>query len=169
MLLINRLRARKVWLCGWRTRQEGASTVEFSLFLPVIVCGCLTMGDIGLAVQQRMTLDQVVRAGAQVAMDDPGEEQVRTALELSASQNFSLESDEGNGQEQRQIVNDPVSVDVARYCSCPDDRAAAVSCSTPCFEMTVPFVFYRVSVAKNYDGIFIPEFSLARDLEVQIR
>jgi TadE-like protein len=168
MLLTDRFRAG-VWFRKWGTREDAASTVEFSLFLPVIVCGCLTMGDIGLAVQQRMTLDQVVRAGAQVAMDDPGEEQVRTALELSASQNFALASDDEDGEDQEQIVNDPVSVDVARYCSCPNDRSAPVSCSTPCVETTVPFVFYRMSVAKNYDGIFIPEFSLARDLEVQVR
>jgi pilus assembly protein CpaE len=169
MLLVDRFRAGNIWVRDWRKREDGASTVEFSLYVPVILFGCLTMGDIGLAVQQRMTLDQVVRAGAQVAMDDPGEEQVLTAMQLSASQNFSLGSDDEDGEGQEQIVNDPVSVDVARYCSCPDDRSAPVSCSTPCFEMTVPFVFYRMSVAKNYDGIFSPEFSLARDLEVQIR
>jgi len=166
MWLIELFRAGKAQLRSWAKHEDGASAVEFSLFLPVIFFGCVTMGDIGLAVQQRMTLDQVVRAGAQIAMQDPGEEQVMSALKLSASKNFALE---GSEDDQRGIVNDPVSVDVARYCSCPDDRAAPVSCSSPCVEEMVPFVFYRMSVAKNYDGMITPTFSLARDMEIQVR
>jgi pilus assembly protein CpaE len=166
MWLIDLFREGNIRPRSWAKHEDGASAVEFSLFLPVIVLGCVTMGDIGLAVQQRMTLDQVVRAGAQVAMRDPGEEQVLSALKLSASKNFPLED---SADDQEGIVKDPVSVDVTRYCSCPDDRAASVSCSTACVEAIVPFVFYRMTVARNYDGIITPAFSLARAMEIQIR
>jgi pilus assembly protein CpaE len=143
--------------------EGGAASAEFGIFLPVILFGCLTMGDIGLALHQRMTLDHVVRSGGQIAMSDPGEAPVRSAIESAARKNFALA---GGDSEPNQT---PVTVDVARYCSCPDDRATAVSCSDSCEDNNPPFVFYRMSVAKNYDGIIVPELALGSELDVQIR
>ena len=152
-------------LRGLAAGEEGTSATEFSLFVPVILFGCLTMGDIGLALHQRMTLDHIVRAGAQVAMADPGEEKVLSALRSTATKNFVLE----NGDKQNSSPGDPVSLDVARYCSCPDARSTPVSCSDSCAETVPPFVFYRMSAAKTYDGIFVPAFSVGRQMDVQIR
>jgi pilus assembly protein CpaE len=167
MRLINALSLSKGWPGSLLDREDGTSAVEFSLFLPLILFGCLTMGDIALAVHQRMTLDHVVRAGGQVAMTDPGEDRVLSALKSAASKNFAVGS--SSDDVDRDVVSDPVTVEVARYCSCPSNRSASVSCSDPCSETTPPFVFYRMSAAKSYDGIFIPAFSLGSDLNVQIR
>ena len=142
--------------------EDGTSAAEFSLFVPAILFGCLTMGDIALAVHQRMALDHIVRAGAQVAMADPGEERVLSALRTTAHRNFALEGDDTRAR-------DPVTLDVSRYCACPDDRNVAVSCSDMCAETVPPFIFYRMSAAKTYDGIFISAFSVGRDMDVQIR
>ena len=143
--------------------EDGAASSEFGIFLPLILFGCITMGDIGLALHQRMTLDHVVRAGGQIAMSDPGEDQVMSAISHAASKNFILESGDS------EIPQTPVTVDVERYCSCPENRSTSVSCSEPCSDTSVPFVFYRMSAAKTYDGIIVPAFSLGSELDVQIR
>src|SRR6187551_2475847 len=135
-------------------REHGAATTEFAIFVPLFVFGALTMGDIGLAIQERMTLDHVVRAGAQIAMADPGEDQLMLALQSAAGQNFTLQSD-------TQTALDPVSLEVARYCSCPENRSVSTSCSDPCPGTVPPFVFYQMSAAKTFDGILIPAIRMS--------
>jgi pilus assembly protein CpaE len=146
--------------------EKGSAAAEFSMFLPIFVFGGLAMGDVGLALHQRMSLDHVVRAGAQVAMADPGEDKVLSALQLTASRNFTLEADVNNNIS---TAGDPVSLNVTRYCSCPDDRSLPVSCSSVCSATTPPFVFYRMSAAKTYNGVFLPAFSMDNELQVEIR
>ena len=162
MGLLSRITSKSNPLTSLLSSERGNATAEFSIFLPLFVFGGLTMGDIGLAVHQRMTLDHVVRAGAQIAMTDPGEEQVMSALRTAASQNFSLQGD-------TQTASNPVSLEVARYCSCPDSRSTATSCSDPCFGTTPPFVFYRMSAAKTYDSILIPALRMSSAMNVQLR
>lgn len=149
---------------SWLSNNCGAASAEFGMFAPLFVFGCLTMSDIGLAIHQRMTLDHVVRAGAQIAMADPGEDGVMSALRNSASQNFAID-----GDSRAQTIPDPVSLEVARYCSCPDNRGVPTSCSDPCSGSTPPFVFYRMTAAKTYDGVIIPSLRMSSDINVQLR
>ena len=147
-------------------RDAGTSAVEFSLFAPAIIFGVVTMGDVGLALHQRLSLDHVVRAGAHAAMADPGEDQVMNVLRATASEDFTVDS----GQEgDLSVVSDPVTLSVSRYCACPDNRSVAVVCSDICSDTVPPFVFYHMSAAKAYNGLFMPSFALAREIDVQIR
>ena len=148
-------------------REEGASAVEFALLAPVLVFACLTTVDLGLALYDRMTLDHVLRAGAQSAMGDIGAEEVAVVLEATATNNFAIAGETnaaGNG-----LGSGPLTIDVDRYCSCPDDRSASVSCTAPCPGTTPPFVFYKMSASTSYDGMIIPSLSFRQTVEVQVR
>jgi pilus assembly protein CpaE len=153
--------------------EHGAAAAEFSMFLPLFVFGGLAMSDVGLALHQRMTLDHVVRAGVQAAMADPGQDEVLATLETTASKNFPPADADGQTLLDMLSGSDsvtlPVTLNVSRYCSCPEDRSLSVSCTNLCSETVPPFVFYRVSAAKTFDGVFLPEFSLGREMEVEIR
>jgi len=142
--------------------ERGTATAEFGIFVPLFVFGALTMGDIGIAVQQRMALDHVVRAGAQIAMTDPGEDQLMSTLESAAGENFAVQSD-------AQTAPYPVTLEAVRYCSCPEDRGVATSCSDACPGSVPPFAFYRVSAAKTYHGILIPDLRMSSVMNVQLR
>src|SRR5687768_11631289 len=111
---------------SWLRREDGASAVEFALCAPVFIFACIMMADIGFAIHERMSLDHVLRAGAQTAMSDPGEQEVETVLESTASKHFTVTS----GDEETDIVSNAITVDASRYCACPDNRSATVACST---------------------------------------
>jgi hypothetical protein len=100
-------------------------------------------------------------------MADPGEDDVLSTLKATASKNFTIASEASDSQTS--IVNDPVSLEVARYCSCPENRSVGVSCSEMCSETVPPFIFYRMSAAKSFDGVLLPTFGLTQEMDVQIR
>src|SRR5687768_15693291 len=127
---------------SWLRREDGASAVEFALCAPVFIFACIMMADIGFAIHERMTLDHALRAAAQSAMHDPGEEEVETVLESTASKHFTVTS----GDEETDISNG-VTVDAARYCTCPEDSGVLVACSTICDGPVPTFAFYGMSAA----------------------
>ena len=67
---------------------DGVSAVEFALLAPVLVVGSLSTVDAGRAVYQKMTIEQALRAGAQLAIAGKGESAIRNALEMVAGENF---------------------------------------------------------------------------------
>ncbi len=52
--------------------EAGVSAIEFALIAPIMAFGLVATADVALAVHERMTIDHVLRAGAQAAMTDPG-------------------------------------------------------------------------------------------------
>jgi len=60
---------------AWRRDEDGASLVEFSLFLPMFVIGSIVAYDLGHALFDKMGLNTVLRGGAHLAMLDSGEEE----------------------------------------------------------------------------------------------
>ena len=150
-------------LRGLLRREDGASAVEFALCAPVFIFACIMMADIGFAVHERMSLDHVLRSAAQMAMADPGEEEVQSVLESTASKHFTVAS------EGTDIVEDAVIVDAARYCACPDNRTVSVACTTVCTGTVPTFTFYGMSAAKSYDGMILPPISFNAHLDVQVR
>jgi pilus assembly protein CpaE len=146
-------------------REDGASAVEFAICAPVFIFACIMMADIGFAIHERMSLDHVLRAGAQTAMSDPGEAEVEAVLESTASQHFTVTS----GDEETDIVSNAVTVDASRYCACPDDRSVLVACSTVCTGPVPTFTFYGMSAAKDYEGMILPPISFGARLDVQVR
>jgi Flp pilus assembly protein TadG len=56
-----------------RSNRTGVAAAEFALIAPVMVALLLGVYDIGNAIQQRLQLEQAVRAGAQYALSWPDE------------------------------------------------------------------------------------------------
>ncbi len=164
-------RASAKWL-RLKHATSGAAAVEFALFAPALILGVLVAVDLGLAVHERMTIDHVLRSGAQAAMVDPGEEDVRDILQSTASKNFSNVADGGGSGTSGTTIStgsDALTLTVGRYCTCPESIGTEVTCSTTC-EGTVPtYIYYKLEAAKQFDGMIIPTIPIDTDIEVQVR
>jgi pilus assembly protein CpaE len=131
--------------------EAGASAIEFALLAPALVLACLATADIGLAVTQKMVIDQSLRAGAEGAMRDLGQEKVRELVSTAARKTTGIISTTTNAP----------SVSVARFCACPEDVSTSVSCATGvCSSSAKPAVIYRLSAAKAADTIMLPSFQV---------
>lgn len=138
-----------------RRGEDGVSAVEFALFAPILFFGLLATVDLGLAIYERMTIDHVLRAGAQAAMADPGKPGVLTVLNTTAAKNFPG-------------ADAPVFT-VDRDCACPEAKGTVVACSTTCSGPTSTFIYYHLSGAKDYQGMIIPKIALGPKMQVQVR
>lgn len=129
----------------WR-RQDGVSAVEFALIAPVMIGALLGMVDIGMAISERMSIDHVVRAAAQVATSDPGAATVQQVLEdLSAGKGYEVVAD--------------------YYCPCPGDEACAEPCSDP-----AAHTGYLLRVETTYVSLITPlEIPMQSMVRVQVR
>ena len=136
----------------------GVSAVEFAIISPVLVLGTFGMVDTGMAIYQRMMMNQVLRAGAQPALQGANESVVRTVLEETAAENFTVAEGEATGDE--------LELDVQTSCACPGDAVAGVGCGTVCQSGTTALRFYRLTASKTFQGVLLPEFALSGSLEV---
>lgn len=132
--------------------ESGVSATEFALFAPIMVFGLLMMVDVGLAAYQRMTVDHVLRAGAQSAMVDPGTSNVLKVLEIAAAENPSIGT-----------------FTVDRYCVCSNNPGVKVACSTVCAGSTPTLAYYKLSASSTYAGMIIPEMTFKPEVQVQVR
>lgn len=147
-----------------RLGEDGVSAVEFALFAPILFLSLLAMVDLGLAFYERMTIDHVLRAGAQVAMDDPGRDRVLDVLNSTAAKNFPL----AEGAEPDGTKVPKFKVDYPIY-ACPENNDVAVASSTTCAGPTATSIYYRLVGEKTYDAMFIPQIDLAPTIRVQVR
>lgn len=172
-LISNFLRSRKVaksqssmkkQLVSLKNSESGVSAVEFALIAPVFAIGLVATADVALALHQRMDIDHVLRAGAQAAMSDPGEEQVLKVLQSTL----------GGSADANGVVLESVE----RYCACPEQAdvapAAAPACgTTACANMASQYVYYHLQAHKDYQPMSLPEilpaFRLSSSMQVQVR
>jgi hypothetical protein len=147
-----------------RLGEDGVSAVEFALFAPILFLSLLAMVDLGVAFYERMTIDHVLRAGAQVAMEDPGKDRVLDVLKSTAAKNFPLA--DGAEPDGTKV---PIFTVEYPICACPDNNDVAVACSTTCTGPTATSIYYRLVGEKNYDGMIIPQIGLAPTIRVQVR
>lgn len=146
-----------------RAGEEGVSAVEFGLLAPFLLFfPLLSMVDVGMAISERMTVDSVLRAGAQEAMTDPGKDKVLEVLAATAEKNFPLP----DGTEPDGLNTPRFTVDYP-VCDCPEQQD--VSCSATCVGNVSTSIFYRLTGEKTYTGNFLPPFDLAPSVRVQIR
>jgi pilus assembly protein CpaE len=142
-----------------RLGEDGVSAVEFALIAPVLFIALLFMVDVGFAIYERMTIDYVLRAGAQAAMEDPGKEKVLEVLTATAAKNFSA----ANGLPAFK-VNDLKHP----WCECPENAGVYVACTTDCAGPTATSIYYKLESAKTYEGIFM-SINLGPSMRVQVR
>ncbi len=111
-----------------------------------------------------MTIDHVLRAGAQAAMADPGAVQVQKVLVSTLAQSPGLAS--------------ATLPEVKRYCACPENAdvapEAAPQCGTvPCANAKPQFVYYRLEASKSYRPMslpaVLPTFDLGSSMQVQVQ
>jgi pilus assembly protein CpaE len=132
------------------------------MFAPVLFFALVAAVDLGLAEYERMTIDHILRAGAQSAMVDQGQAQVLKVLQNTASKNFTVST-------QTLISADELKVDVVRFCACPDSTSVAVACLTTCTGSKPTFIYYRMSGAKLHNGMFVTGMTLNPSVQVQVR
>lgn len=135
--------------------EHGVSAIEFALLAPVLFFAVAAMLDLGLALYDRMTMDRLLRGGAQAAMSDPGAAAVRAVVEASAEDDFAPGAE--------------FTLTVERYCACPVDTGVAVVCTSPCADGSAPGIFYRLEGAREYPGMILPAMGLEAEAKVQIR
>ena len=136
-----------------RLGEDGVSAVEFALIAPVLVVALLSMVDVGFAIHERMTINHVLRAGAQTAMEDPDDGEVLAVINETAARNFAA------GDVPEFTVEHPV-------CECPGNTD--VTCSATCDGGAATSIYYRLEGNKTYDGIFM-SIPLGPSMRVQVR
>jgi Flp pilus assembly protein TadG len=143
--------------------RRGSSAVEFAVGAPVLLVGLIIVTDVGLAVSDRMNLDQSVRAGTEFAMNNVEDETTLEEMVKSAAT--------GAYGDQRNDINpdDVPTVDVTKTCECADTPGVAVSCTNLCTGDLPPSIYYQFAANKLYKGIFIPDFSMETEMKVQVR
>ncbi|MFZ5618542.1 MAG: TadE/TadG family type IV pilus assembly protein [Pseudomonadota bacterium] len=146
-----------------RKNASGSAAVEFAIGAPVLLVGLIIVTDIGLAISDRMNLDQSVRAGAEFAMNSVEDETTLEDMVKSAATGaYGAALNDVNS-------SDIPTVDVTRTCECPDAPGVSSSCTTLCTGDVPPSIYYDFLASKNYQGIFIPDFTLETEMTVQVR
>ena len=143
-----------------RSRDDGVAAIEFGLFTPILFFSLLATIDIGMAVNERLLVDQALRAGAEQVMFDPGEAFVETVAQDAARLAFEVNG--GGGSLGTMTVN------VDEYCACPGATTTPVACSTTCAAGEI-YKYYDLSAQKTYDSIIIPSITFSSNMKVQVR
>ncbi len=144
----------------WR-REDGVSAVEFALIMPVLGFGLLATLDVALSAHERMAIGHVLRAGAQVALEDPGADQVQAVLSATATE-FVVGCPR---------TRNPLSLCVAvdAYCQCPGASGQVDCTSTATCSASRIQRYYRLRAEKQRENLVLPSFSFAPQLVVQVR
>jgi pilus assembly protein CpaE len=161
-------------LCGRLARhtsivrdERGVSAIEFGVLAPILLFALLTTVDIGFAVHERMAIDNALRAGAEAAMGDQGIGRVRTIVQTVAEDHFTV-APEGDGDDFSLSTTTPLSLEVDRFCACPEARGSAVDCSAGnCRDQARPYVYYKLQANKTYKAIILPSLSLDSTVQIQ--
>jgi pilus assembly protein CpaE len=171
--MVNRIKA--AWR-SWRGSDDGLAAVEFAIFAPVLILMVLTALDMGFAVYQRMTMDHVLRSGAQFAMVDPegGAAAVQQVLQSTATKNFSPSEVAPAGSpntEDTIQTGQPAKLRLTaeRYCACPEAISTAVNCASVCTGTQPTYIYYRLGATKGFKGMLLPSVPLSTRAEVQVR
>lgn len=130
--------------------ERGVSAIEFGLIAPLLFFSLLAMTDVGFALNERIKLDHVLRAGAQPAMRDAGRAAVLTALRETACQSFTVV--EAGCQSGDKLTVDVL--DAVPICKCPG-QADDPNCTSTC--PVEPTKFYRIWAAMTYQPMFLPD------------
>jgi pilus assembly protein CpaE len=154
-------------LARLRRSEDGVAAVEFSLLAPILFFACLATIDLGMALGERMTIDHVLRAGANLAMADPGTAAVQDALETTAKKNFTVTKVEpGDGQATSSSA-DSIYFEVEKFFACSDEPSSPVTNPADC--SADYYTYYRLDAVKTYAAMILPDISFNPRIQVQIR
>ena len=155
--------------------EAGASAIEFALLIPLLILGCMATVDLGLALNQKMEIDQSLRAGAEGLMAGDyesklqPEDKVKGLVEAIASEALAVDDPDDQDLETGGAAD--LQVVVKRFCMCPENLAAEVSCggSGNCANSAKRYKFYRISATMDYPSMYLPtDIPLSGSILVQI-
>ena len=119
--------------------ESGVAAIEFGLIAALLLPIFVAAVDIGLALRQRLQIDQVLNMGAQAAMN-PG----ATATDIRAAMAAAAGAHAALGALQ-------LGVD-GPQCFCRDAPDATVSCTSRCAD-SVPGRFFEITAEMEYDAL----------------
>jgi pilus assembly protein CpaE len=145
-------------------RRDGVAAVEFAIAAPMLILGLVIMADLGLAIQERMNMDQALRAGAEFVMGEvSNEDDIKDLVIASATGVYSDDPADV-------AAADPPTVTVVKVCECPENPGTTVSCSgTLCTSQLPPSVYFQLGASKSYQAIILPDIALTTEISVQTR
>ncbi len=149
----------------FRRDDSGVAAMEFGLVAPILFFGLLSTVDLGMAINERMEVNHVLRAGAEAAINKSDEDTVLAVMAATAAQNMTVNI----GDDDNQGAYGALSLTVNQYCACPDATEVEVACTTICPGDVPTYVYYQLDGAKTYSGMLIPNISFAPTMRVQIR
>lgn len=144
---------------GFLRPEPGVSAIEFALIAPLVLTMLLMMTDFGLAVQQRMTMDHILRLGAEAAMRGATEAQIAATLDAAVT-------DHAHARMSTLVVAAPI-----RVCRCPETGDAPVDCAADCADGTTPYLFHEFSAQLPYRSLLMGnrlDITLRSRLMVQV-
>lgn len=157
-------------------RDRGVSAIEFALVTPVVILIMMGVADYGNALQQMVRLQAAARAGAQVALTQPGDTRtnandpsttlVRNAV-LAKLSGWPAASACTNG------TGNGVCVTYRSWCQCPGTVSSSngfdCSSDSPACDETMQR-YASVTVTRNYSPLLlVPVSSLRGNVEVRTR
>jgi len=145
-------------------RHEGGSpAVEFALLSPLLAGGVLFLGMLSVDINHRIKMDHILRAGAAVAINDPGQNAVVQRMrEVALSKGYSAISN------QPGTVPGVLHMQSVRSCFCPEQPNGNVGCANICVNQRPTVVRYhleafyreplihRIIIALSRIGLAIP-------------
>lgn len=149
-------------LRSFRGSRSGMAAVEFAIVAPVLALGLVVMIDLGLAINEKITLDQTVRAGAEYAMNGVTDEDDLREMMLRAATGYSFSDDDS----VRPTTD--LFVDIDQKCSC-SLSGIATSCTNICPNNLPSYSYFTLSARKTYEAIYIPNITLRSEMSVQTR
>jgi Flp pilus assembly protein TadG len=153
-----------------RRNDDGVAATEFSLVAPILFFCCLATVDVGMALNERMTIDHVLRAGAQSAMTNPGEAKVRDVMEETAKgSNFTVNVVSSTDNAHATASTESLTIAVERYHACPDNPDAKVPANSCAGPDPSTYTYYRMTAAKIYEAMILPNITFAPAMTVQVR
>ncbi|WP_370644828.1 TadE/TadG family type IV pilus assembly protein [Microvirga sp. ACRRW] len=156
-------------IAAFRRGESGVSALEFSLFAPILLLGFVAVADLAFLAQQKMSVDHVLRAGAQEAMEDKSTSstapEVTKVLNLMAAEGFAVGSATSIGGKP------PLMISASRYCVCPDNVSGPhlPTCTTLCTGEKLPVAFYRITAESRATNMILPPTTLKSEIQVQVR
>lgn len=147
------------FLARWGADRSGIAAIEFAALAPVMLLMMVASLDLSGALRERMAIGHILRAGAQVAMADPGTATVRAAM-VGAAQGFTIGTTAGPRT---------LTLVAQRLCACPGAPDTVVGCTTICTGSQPTYVRYSLQAEKLYDAALVPDMRYAGTLEVQLR
>jgi hypothetical protein len=142
-----------------RLGEDGVSAVEFALIAPILFLSLLAMVDVGFAIHERMTIDHVLRAGAQEAMTTRAT-QVLKVLNTTSAKKFPRRRRRDKSAPHFQVVRD---------CACPEAKGTWSPARPPAPGQRRPTSTTAFRVRRPTTGMLIPQIPLGPRVQVQVR